>query len=233
MSTSGSTSFEQTRNQIIATALRKLGVLGKGQVITASEFSEDVTNAQVALNGLTARLNTLGMPLWKRVESTVTLAANTSAYSLPSALKLVGVYLNQAGSTTQYALQQRSLYDLRNMPITTTGAPVAYSFQPTLLEGGTLSIWPTPSAADAALYSLLVIYQKEFDTFTSANETPDFPAYWTDALTYGLAHMLAPEYGIPLPDRKAIEKDAMLFLAQAQSYGDEDGSITFSPDRGV
>ena len=227
MTTSSSTVWELTRDQIIAGALRKIGVLGKGQ----TPDTEDITNAQIALNGIIARFNTLGMPLWKRTEALVPLIANTIDYALPDALKLTEVYLRNTFSSVQYKIQLRSLYDIKNMPYSSTGIPVAYAFQPTLLEGGTLTIWPKPTATEVTNYSLIVIYQEELDTFTASTQTPDFPAYWTDALVYGLAYALAPEFGIPLGDRQALGKDAMLFLAQAQSYGDEDGSIIFSPER--
>ena len=225
MATSGSTSWEISRDEIIKSALRKCGVLAKGQTPSAEDYSDTA----VALNGLVARYNTLGMPLWKRSISNVSLSANTTEYTLSSALKLADVYVYTLSGTTQYRIQNKSEYDIYNLPYGTTGIPVYWSFTPNLAEGGTLRIWPTPDSSAASEYGIRAIYQEEFDTFTSSAETPDFPAYWTDALIYGLASSIAPEYGVSLPDRQDIDKKAVMFLAQAQSYGDEDGSIYFAP----
>jgi len=225
MAVSNSTVWELTRDQIITAALRKLGVLNKGDSADATELSE----GQTALNGLIARFNTLGMPLWKRTEVAVTLVNGTSSYTITNGLKVPEVYLRNATSSVQYKLELKSDYDLKNLPYSATGVPVSWSYTPNISEGGTLRVWPIPDSSAASNYTLRVIYQDEFDTFTSGTETPDFPAYWTDALIYGLAVALAPEKGIPLGDRKALREEAMLYLAQAQSYGDEDGSIYLQP----
>ncbi len=227
MATSGSTTWELTRDNIISAALRKIGVLGKGE----SPDSTDLSNAQMALNGIISRYNTLGMPLWKRTEKTITITAANTSYPLTGTLKLTELYLRSTSGTTQYRLERKSLYDLRDMPHSTTGVPVCWAFTPNRTEGGTLVIWPEPTSSEATNYTLRAVVQDELDTFTAATETPDFPAYWTDALVYELASNLAPEYGVPLNDRSMLQKQALQFLGQAQSYGDEDGSITFTPER--
>ena len=180
MATSNSTSWELTRNDIIDAALRKLGVLNKGANSDATQLS----TGQVALNGVIARFNTLGMPLWKRTEQAVTIVAATQTYTLTGAIKVTEVYLRSTSGSTQYKLQPKSEYDMLSLPYSSTGVPVSWSFTPNLAEGGTLKIWPIPDSGAASNYSLRIIKQDEFDTFTAAGETPDFPAYWTDALNY-------------------------------------------------
>lgn len=227
MAVSNSTVWELTRDQLIEAALRKLGVLNKG----ASADATQLATGQTALNGVIARFNTLGMPLWKRTEAAQALVAGTSTYTLTGALKLTEVYLRASGSSVQYKLQPKSEYDMNSLPWSQTGVPVSWSFTPNLAEGGVLRIWPIPDASAVSNYTLRVIKQDEFDTFTASAETPDFPAYWTDAIIYWTAVSLAPEYGIPLNDRKALQQEATIYLGQAQSYGDEDGSLYFSPER--
>ncbi|WP_230685814.1 hypothetical protein, partial [Streptococcus pneumoniae] len=89
------------------------------------------------------------------------------------------VYLRNTNSSVQYKLQLKSEYDMNSLPYSSTGVPVSWSFTPNLAEGGTLRIWPIPDSSAVSNYSLRVIKQDEFDTFTSGGETPDFPAYWT------------------------------------------------------
>ena len=64
----------------------------------------------------------------------------------------------------------------------------------------------------------------------SSTDTPDFPAYWTDAIIYELAVNLSPEYGVPLMDRQQLKAEAKMYLDQAQGYGDEDTSLFIAPE---
>ncbi len=225
MATSNSTVWELTRNNLIDAALRKLGVLQEGEAAN----SDQLTTGQTALNGVIARFNTLGMPLWKRTQAAVTLIDATATYTLSNAIKLNEVYLRATNSSVTYKLELKSEYDIRNLPYSTTGTPNCYSYTPNLAEGGVIRVWPTPDSSAAANYSLWVIYQKEFDTFTAAGETPDFPAYWTDAIIYATAVSLAPEYSVPLNDRKVLLMEATEYLNQAKGYSDEDGSLFIQP----
>ena len=225
MSTSGSITWELTRNQIIERALRILGVLGQDTSANTSQISTGAT----ALNGLISRFNTLGMPLWKRTETSITLVDGDDTYSLSTALKLAEVYIRVVDSSVTWKLELKSEYDIRMLPYTSNGVPNCYSFTPNLAEGGTLRVWPIPDSTVASQYTLLAIFQEEFDGFTASTDTPDLPAYWTDALVFELASVLAPEYGLPLNDRAMIKMQAKEYLEQAKGYSDEDGSLLIQP----
>ena len=226
MATSGNTSYEATRDQIIARAMRQCGVLSKGQ----SPDTEDLSNNTEALNALVLRFATRGMPLWKRVELAVTPVLGQADYTIANSLKVAQVILQDLNSSTQYDLIKKSKYDLNRLPGSTSGLPVHYSFNPNL-ENGTLTIWPLPDSGTVSQKRLIVVYQKEFDGFFAAGNTPDFPSYWTDALVSELAAVIAPEYGVPLNDRNKLEQKAKMHFEDAQGYGDEDGSIYFMADR--
>lgn len=226
MATSGNTSWELQRNNIISAALRKIGALAKGQ----SADTEDISNGSEALNSLAALLSTDGMQLWKRTEIAVTLVDGQQDYTLDDALKVHQVVLRYAGSDTSYEIQWKSLYDFNNLPTSEGGTPVHYTFTPGI-QDGTLKIWPTPDATTATNYSLVAVVQKEFDGFFASSDTPDFPPYWTDALIYGLAARLAPEYGVPLQDRQMLLKEAEAYKKMASDFGDDGGSIFFMADR--
>lgn len=226
MSTSGSTSYESNRDNIIKAALRKCGVLAEGE----TPSTESTTNCTQALNNIVVRFATLGMPLWKRTELSVTIVAGTSTYTVNNSLKAPQVILRDTTGGVQYELIPKSRYDYNRLPSNTSGTPVHFTFNPNL-ENGTLTVWPTPDSTAATNKSLLVVYQKEFDEFVSSTDTPDFPSYWTDALIYELAVNIAPEYGVPLQDRQALKQEAAAYLAQAQGYGDEEDSLYIQPER--
>ena len=225
MTTSNNTSYESNRDNLIKGALRKCGVLAEGE----TPSTESITNCTQALNNIVVRFSTLGMPLWKRIELPITIVASTKDYTIANSLKVAQVILKDVIGGTQYALINKSRYDYNRLPNTTTGTPVHYTFNPNL-ENGTLTIWPTPDAGAATSKSLMVVYQKEFDGFVSATDTPDFPSYWTDAIVYELAVNIAPEYGVPLQDRQMLKSEAKTYLDQAMGYGDEDSSLFIAPE---
>lgn len=224
MTTSSTTSWELDRNTIIKSALRKLGVLAQGQ----TPSTEDYTNGAEALNSLIQTLSTEGMPLWKRTTVSITPVDGTASYTVSNVWKVVQVVLADNNSGTQIELLPKSYYDYKRLPDETSGQPVNYVYTPGI-ENGTLIVWPTPDSSVAANKTIDVVYQKEFYSFNASTDTPDFPAYWTDALIYGLAVRLAPEYGIPLQDRQMLMREYESYKNAAEGYGDEDGSLFFAP----
>ena len=226
MTTSANTSYESNRDNIIKAALRKCGVLSEGETPT----TESITNCSQALNNIVVRFATLGMPLWKRTELPITIVATVKDYTVANSLKAPQVILKDTTGGVQYELLPKSRYDYNKLPRNTNGTPVHFTFNPNL-ENGTLTIWPIPDATAASTKSIVVVYQKEFDGFFAASDTPDFPSYWTDALTYELAVNIAPEYGVPLQDRQALRQEAAVYLSQAQGYGDEEDSLFITPER--
>jgi hypothetical protein len=227
MATSGSTSFELTRDQIITRAYAKIGLPGEGNTLSTTQISDGAE----CLNTVIALAVTDGMPLWKRLTATVTPSTTSQAYTLANSVKVAQVVLRDVSSGVQYDLQNKSLYDFNNLPALSVGVPVHYRYAPAL-EGGVVYIWPPTSDASTVTNKRIdIIYQKEFDGFTASGETPDFPAYWTAALIYRTAVMLAPENGVPLQDRQALQQEASLYWKTASDYGDEDGSFYMQPDR--
>lgn len=227
MTVSSVTSWELDRNTIIKSALRKLGVLAQGQ----TPSTEDYTNGAEALNSLIQTLSTEGMPLWKRTTTTITPVNGTASYTVSNVWKVVQVLLAETTGGTQIELQPKSYYDYKRLPDTTTGVPTNYTYTPGL-ENGTLIVWPTPDSGVATNNTIQVVYQKEFFSFNASTDTPDFPAYWTDALIYGLAIRLAPEYGIPLQDRQMLMSEYKQYKEAAEGYGDEsETSMYFAPLR--
>lgn len=226
MTTSGSTSWELTRDQIIERAYAKLGIPGEGNTLSTTQ----VTDGAIALNSVIALAVTDGMPLWKRITESLTPSASSQVYTLSNAIKVVAVFVRDTDGI-QYEIKEKSLYDFLNLPRSNNGVPVHWTFQPSI-QGGTISFWPlTSDSSTVARKTLQVIYQKEFDSFTASGETPDFPAYWIPALIYKTAVMLAPEVGLPLQDRMELKQQAKEYWDMASDQGDEDGSFYIQPER--
>jgi len=234
MTTSADTTYELTRNTIIEAALRKLHRLGKGVSADATALSTGME----ALNALIAEYQTLGMHLWKRSEYGITLVASQQDYTIGVGqtintafpLKILGAWLQDSNGAAKQDLFQvaRSEFDLLNDDA--TGKPVQFSYQP-YINYGAISVWPKPDSTSASTYTMRIRYQKPFDGFTAAGETPDFPQEWQNALIYGLAVLLAPEYGIPLNDRTVLFKESEMHLQRALDGGAEETSLYFQIER--
>lgn len=232
MTTSNQTIGELTRDSIITAAMRKIGALAKGQ----TPDSEDLSNGQAALNAMLMGFQSDGMPLWKLTKHNLTMATSTTSYvigvgqtvNIPYALKLHQVLRVPTVTGTPIPLEQKSIYEYNRLPTNNTGTPVSFAYTPST-NYGTLRIWPAPAATDVSQYTLDLWYQKPFDLFTNASETIDFPQYWQEAVIYGLAVRIAPEYGVPINDRQILEKEASFFYDKALSFGTEDASFFIQP----
>lgn len=229
MTTSNQTIYELSRNSIISAAMRKIGALATGQ----TPDTEALANGQEALNALIAEFQTFGLPLWKRAQYSLTLTTGQNSYTMgigqavatPFPLKMQSVLLRQTGGSAQEVFAvARPEFNLLNT--SSSGKPVQYTYQP-FINYGVLKLWPSPDAA----YVLELTYHTAAEGFTAASETPDFPQEWQNALIYGLAVALAPEYGVPLNDRQFLAKEAERHLDTAKDYGFENAPIFFQVDR--
>lgn len=231
MATSGITIQELTRDQIITRALRKIGVIGEGVAASATQISE---GAEV-LGPLVQEMQTLGMPLWKRRDYPLTLVSGQNTYTLgvgqttniPFPLKISEAVLQQGTSSSQIEVEIKPSFDFNLLPSYATGTVVSMKYQP-FINYGVVTVWPTPNTSDQVL---TLTFQQPFDIFNASGDTADFPQEWQNALIYQLALLLADEYGLPIPDKQWIEKQATKHLSQALDFGTEEGSITFYPDR--
>jgi hypothetical protein len=234
MTTSGVTTYSLGTNEIVNAALRKLSVLGDGTSATATQL----TNGIQALNLMLKTFTTKGMPLWVITEYSITPTA-TRTYTIgvgqttntPAPLKVLQVLRDNSTDGTSIPLNIRTHYDYNLLNNSTnTGVPTEFWYEP-LNQVGKLHIWPTPDANTIAYVTLRMVYQKPFEDMVGSTDTLDFPQWWQEAVVYGLASRLAPEYGTPLADRNVIRAEAQEFLNAALEFGTEEGSFFIQPDR--
>lgn len=231
MATSGTSTWSLQRDSVINAALRKLSVVSGG----SSPAAYEVTSAAEALNAMIKGFHIDGMPVWAIKEYTFITTASTSSYNIgtgqtlntPMPLKVVQAYRRETSTAQNIPLQVYNHYDYNLLPMTASaGEPVNMFYQP-FSTYGTLKLWPTPVDADT---TITLIYQRPFEDMTSSTDDFDFPAYWTEALIYGLAWRLCGEYGIPIQDRQNLQKEAEFFHQSALSFGTEEGSMYMMPD---
>lgn len=233
MTTSGITINQLTRNQYIEAATRKLGVVADGQTLS----TENYDNGAIALNALIAEFRTLGMPLWARQSYVLTLVAGTANYTIgvgqttntPYPLKMLQAYRTDSTSNTKINMDIIADYNYNMLPINSSGAPIQLSYTP-YVNYGVVKLWPTPDTT-AAGSTVTIVFQRPTEYTSTSSNTLDVPDEWTNAIIYNLATRLAPEWGVPLPDRQVLEQTAEKVLNRALDFGAEDGSLFFQISR--
>lgn len=210
MATSGTTTWSPTRDEIITSALTKLAVLSGGSAPEAYQ----VTAATRALNAMVKTFQADGMPVWAIKTYQFNTVAGTANYAIgvgqthntPAPLKLTQAYRTE-GENSNIPLNVYTKYDFNLLPIASSSAPpVNITYQP-MLQSGTISLWPKPDQ----VHPITIIYQRPFEDMSGAADDIDFPSYWSEAIIYGLAWRLAPEYGVPVNDRAVLKNEAEFF----------------------
>lgn len=234
MATSGTTTFNATRDQLISGALRLCGVLAEGETAT----TDQIDNGAEALNMLVKRLEADGMPLWAIKQYTVPLTASTNSYNIgvgmtvntPKPLRVIQAYNRTTSNNTDIPMRivTRDEYNrLGNK--TSAGNPIQLFYEP-LNSYGVLHVFPTPDSTAASQNTITIVYQRPFEDFNASTDTPDFPQEWLEPLKYLLATRLAGEYQTPMQVRQQLLSEAVSLKEAALSMGTEEGSFYFQVD---
>jgi len=235
MTTSGSASYNITRDQLITGSLRMIGAVAQGETPTTDQISE----AAEALNILVKAWEADGMPQWGITEYAITLVAGTNKYqigtgksvNIPKPLKVIQAWNRDNTSSVDIPMRilTKQEYNILGNK-TTSGNPIQIHYQP-MLDYGDLYVFPTPDTTSASNNKVYIVYQRPFEDFLTSGNNPDFPQEWLEALKYGLAARLAPEYGLPLEQRQFLNREAGEVKAAALSFGTEEGSVFFGVER--
>lgn len=232
MTTSGSTDYIETRDQIIADALSLLGVLSAGGMATTN----DITFCSNQLNKMVKAWQAKGVNLWKETEGTITVVADQSSYTLNSSnYPSIGRPLNIENCRYKYSsglerkMKKMGRSEFMSLPNKTTsqGPATCFYYSPQL-SSGTLYVWPVPQDTTD---SLVISYIQTIEDFDASGNTPDFPQEWLGPLTRNLAVYVAPAYGLTLskvnPDLLMAAKED---LRDMEGWDSEEGSIYIVPN---
>ena len=186
MTTSGITTIQYTRDELITAALRKLGRIAAGQTPTGS----DISDGAMALNTWIAFLRSKGMPLWTRAEYSFSLTNNVSTYQIGLGKTLNTAYplkLLQAfrldSSTTKTPIDIVPRFNYNLYPLGSNATPIQLTYQP-FINYGEIKVWPTPDTTAAANTTIYIDYQAPFEYFTGGTQTMGFPEEWYLAVIY-------------------------------------------------
>jgi hypothetical protein len=214
-----------------------IGVIAQGETPNESQYRE----ASEALNMQVKAYESYGMPLWGLELLTIPLKAGQTQYSVglgegfdvqaAKPLKVIQAWLhsNIGGIDIPMVILTKQEWAILGSK-TTKGTPIQIYYNPRR-EHGEISVFPTPSFVEEHNNYIVITYQRPFEDFSHEDDTPDFPQEWLEALKYGLAERLAPEYGLPTDQRQLLIKESQKVLELALSFGTEEGSVYLQVDR--
>ncbi len=233
MSTSGSTNFNVTRDEIITGALRILGVIGEGQSATAQQISDSAE----ALNYLIKAWENQGVPIWAIKFTDITLLDGVADYNLgigqsiniPKPLKIYQAFRRTTNNVDvpMTILSQQQYNMLGNK--TASGAPIQLYYN-SQRDYGVLSLYPVPTSA-VLTDVVRIYYQRPLEDFDASTDNADIPQEMLRALKFDLANELAFEYGVSATDRDTLERRAERYKQEAFAFNVEDTSYYFQIDR--
>ncbi len=234
MTTSNSTDFTITRDQLISGSLRAAGAIAQGETPTPTQ----VTEAAEALNMFVKELQADGMPLWAIKQYSMTLTATSdyivgvgSTVNTAKPLKVVQAFLHNTVTNIDIPMRVLTREEYNRLGNkTSTGQPIQLFYEP-LLTTGVVHLFPVPDTTSIADCTVVLVYQRPFEDFDASTDNPDFPQEWFNAIKFGLADLLAPEYGLPLQERQDLARRAKSLRDTALGFGTEEGSIFFQADR--
>jgi hypothetical protein len=234
------TTYSVTRDQVILSALRKLGVVEPADT-SATIDANILANSVISLNLMVKQWMTGGIKMWTVVEKTLTLVENQTSYVIgptgpalttDKPLKLVQAFLRntQATPDIDIPVQLLSKQEYNVLGSKASTGVINSVFMDIGVTSSTVYVYLTPNATTAANYELHLVVQIPIGDLSSGSGVPDFPVEWMQALVWGLADQLALEYGLPLNHRQEILAKAEKYKADMEDWDIESYSTTFTPN---
>lgn len=238
MTTSGTTTFTVTRDEIISASLRLCGVLQDGQTAGAQQ----ITDAAQALNILLKNFSMKGwiqsLYLWVNIPLTVgqvsyTLGTGGAGTPIDRPMRIArGFIRNLNGYDTPLIQLTRQEYDITT-PKEVAGIPNAFYYDAqvgatsTTVGAGTIYFWPVVNEAG---YEVYVTVERQIQDITSSTQQFDLPQEWFLPLKWQLASEIGPEYGVTERQQQRIDQKAEYYLKEVGDFAvAEEPSVFFTP----
>lgn len=221
-----------TARQIIAAALRKLGVVSRGKTINAADEADGLESLKILLREWSSQ----HLMVFKETQDSHALTAGTASYTIGSGATIIttrpvvikGAYVRTGGIDVPLRIVDPEYY--RNIAQKTIGdsTPAVLYYSPGYSQG-TIYLWP-PGGGTLYIDSL-----KPLTEPSALTSDVVFPGEYQAALIWNLAMEMASEYGVtvsPLLAARAVEtkdhiivNNAALSIQQvALDYIDDQGS---------
>lgn len=142
-------------------------------------------------------------------------------------IRIVEAYLRDEVGNTEYEIDVVPKSTYEGMGAKATDAtPNMIAYDPHLTDGRAY-IYPRFTDGDKLIK---IVFQRPFEDFDATGDTPDVPQEWYRTLRLALALDLAPTYGLPVADRRALREEKLLAFDEVSGNEPEEGSLLIRPD---
>lgn len=225
MSTSGSTDFSTTRNQIIYDALLLLGIIAAEQNPTPFQLSFCGRFLDMLVKQLAPKMN-----VWPTKDVTLTLTPGTPSYAIgdgltidePRPLQIVSARRRDS-SGTETPIDVVSREEYMAMPTKSTQGPANMVYYDRQRTNGTVYVWPT---GDTANSTVILTVKRALEDMDGGGDEPDFPQEALLGLVYNLAVIVGPSFGGVPQDVFAL---AAQFKQELLDDDSENAAVYFIP----
>lgn len=189
MTTSGTTTFNQNRDQIIRAAGRKIGAWAAGEIPDA-QTTQDFADA---LNAMVKRWNTIGIHIWTESEASLFVQPNQVSYTLGA-----GSTDNVTDSYSSTTTTAAASLGASTLTVTSSASMVAAQYVGVVLDDGTIQ-WTTINTLPDSTH--VTIVTPLTDSVASGNDV----YFYTTKIVRPLRVPFARRYNI----RSAIDTPMM------------------------
>ena len=230
MTTSGSTSFNVTRDDIINLAFEDIKAYAL-DFITPPPAA--MVRANKRLNMMIKAWQAAGVGLWLNTLYTQVLTAGAQSYllgpsstpvAIPRPLGIVDARVVDVDGN-ELVMTPMSRDEYMTMPLkSSAGSSTQYYYDPQLVNG-VFYVWPVETDLTKVI---VMTVRTPVQDFVNVDDTPDFPIEWADALHYSLAMRLIPAYDVPQKIANDVKQLAAIALQDANDFDREQNvSIQF------
>ncbi len=181
----------------IKRSMRLIGAIAAGETPAAEELAD----ALESLNAMIGEWSNEKLLIYSEDREIFDLVAGTASYTIgedgtydtsrPQKIERAAIRVG----TQEFPVEVINLEQFASIPIKASTSTIPQRlYYNTTAPLGTITLWPTPSAAEE-----LVLYSwKPLTEFASVATTVSLPPGYNQAIDTNLAVVLAPEYGKPV-----------------------------------
>ncbi len=250
MASSGTSSFTVSRDELIESSLRVIGVLQESDPPNATQIRQ----ANIALNMLLKNMQSNGLQLWTYQLIQIPMVVGQTAYTIGPVgadvtttrpLRLFdGSFIRDTTSDTPSCQFDTPLRFISRLEYLQYGnkaiqaIPNSIYYQPWIDDSGgttspstgygTLFVYTTSSTTQRTIYAN---FQRPIYDISTATQEFDLPQEWFRCLKFMLAGDLGLEY--PQVDRdraKEVREYGRALQEELQDWSTETAAVTFQPD---
>lgn len=225
MATSGSTDFSMNARAVLKYALEKIVVIAPDEEPSAA----DMQSCKTDLNLMLKSWQKSAPSLFRKAIGSVTLVANTTAYTLsPRPFRVISARYRSSDSR-DLPMTEWTAEEYEDMPVkTSTGIPTAF-YVDYQRDSVILNIWQPLAAVTTE--TVRYLYQRRFEDVDALEDDLDVPQEHLELVGYNLANRIAAQYGKAGSATHTEVKGMAAYLLQEAMAAEREAVVRFEPAR--